>query len=121
MAKTFYTERDIEDLKARGVNSLVVNDDIVVTDLARERANKLGVELVREHDTPPSAPIRPYISKVKSPSAVSSTLKSPQKISDEGDLQKRVHQAVMAKLGDSVDPKLLEIIISRVLKNVEGG
>jgi hypothetical protein len=33
-------------------------------------------------------------------------------------LKARVHQAVMARLGDSVDPKLLETIISRVLDSI---
>ena len=69
MPKTFYTERDIQDLFQSGVTSLVVNDDVVVTDLGRERALKLGFELVREHDQPPSAPIRPYITDKPSPSA----------------------------------------------------
>lgn len=43
MAKTFYTERDIEDLHARGVTSIEVHDDVVLTDLARERALKLSL------------------------------------------------------------------------------
>lgn len=34
MPKTFITERDIDDMKARGVTSLDVNDNIVLTDLA---------------------------------------------------------------------------------------
>ena len=48
MAKTFYTERDIEDMARRGVTSLVVSDDIVLTDLARELALKNNIRLVRE-------------------------------------------------------------------------
>ncbi len=69
MPKIFYTERDIEDLFNSGVTSLVVNDDVVVTDLGRERAMKLGFDLVREFDQPPSAPVRPYITEKRSPSA----------------------------------------------------
>ena len=34
MPKTFYTERDIEDLSKRGVVSLVEDDDVVLTDFA---------------------------------------------------------------------------------------
>ena len=118
MPKTFYTDRDIQDLYDRGVTSLAVNDDVVVTDLGRERALKLGFELVREHDQPPAAPIRPYITKMTSPSASAGQPSQPKQIPSEEELQKRVYQAVMARLGDSVDPKLLETIISRVLKSI---
>ncbi len=113
MPKTFYTERDIEDLIARGVNSLALNDDIVVTDQAREKAMKLGFELIREHDQPQDAPIRPYIAKQVTPAS------KPRASSDKGDLEQRVHKAVMTRLGDSVDPKLLATIIKRVLNSIE--
>ena len=43
MAKIFYTERDIDDLKARGLDSIDVADNVVMTDLAVERAMKLGI------------------------------------------------------------------------------
>ena len=78
MPKIFYTERDIEDLYHNGVTTLVVNDDVVVTDLAREKARKLGVELIRENDQPSSAPIRPYITEKKSPSAAPSLPQAPE-------------------------------------------
>jgi len=38
MPKTFYTERDIEDLAKRGVLSLVEDDDVVLTEIARDKA-----------------------------------------------------------------------------------
>ena len=41
MAKTFYTELDIELLFKQGVTSLVVNEDVVLTELAREKAERL--------------------------------------------------------------------------------
>ncbi len=113
MPKTFYTEIDIEDLARRGVNSLVVDDDIVITDSAREKALKLGVQLVREHDKPPSAPERPYIAKQPSPATA-----KPAPSMDKADLHQRVHSAVMARLGGVADPKLLDTIIRRVLENV---
>ncbi len=77
MPKIFYTERDIEDLYHSGVTTLVVNDDVVVTDLGRESARKLGVELLKENDQPSSAPIRPYITEKKSPSAAPSLPQAP--------------------------------------------
>ncbi len=130
MPKTFYTERDIEDLAKRGVQSLVVDDDIVLTDLARDKAMRLGIGLLREHDQPPCAPERPYISKLASPSVgfpvqevsgpsgAGKNVAAPDNPVSSGDLSQRVRTAVLARLGDSVDPKLLETIIQRVLQNV---
>ena len=64
MAKVFYTEIDIVDMAKRGVLSLEVNDDVVLTDLAYEKANRLGLKLVRDKpDNPPAAPVRPYITQ----------------------------------------------------------
>jgi hypothetical protein len=130
MPKTFYTERDIEDLAKRGVISLLEDDDVVLTDLARDKAMRLGVEIVHEFDQPPSAPERPYITKLTSPSAsssgegdqakVSSTvIASPAgRSSDSDELFESVRAEVVSRLGDAVDPQLLDTIIRRVLQNV---
>jgi hypothetical protein len=119
MPKTFYTERDIEDLARQGVAALEIDDDVVLTDLARDRAMRLGVDLIREHDKPPAAPERPYIAP-QAPSASSkvsaSTVGSTP--ASSVDLHQRVRTAVVARLGDSVDPKLLDTIITRVLQNI---
>ena len=62
MAKIFYTERDIDDLFNSGTRSLQVTDDVVLTELAYEKAKRLGLQLVTDRaDTPPAAPVRPYI------------------------------------------------------------
>ena len=124
MPKTFYTERDIQDMFAQGITSLVVNDEVVVTDLGRERAMKLGFDLIRaaEKDTPQSAPVRPYITKQPSPTgSVALNAKKPAPAASKSDLEKRVYDAVVAKVGNTVDPKLLQTIIQRVLRNVGGG
>jgi hypothetical protein len=34
------------------------------------------------------------------------------------DLHQRVYKAALARLGDSVDPKLLDTIVQRVLKSI---
>lgn len=118
MPKTFYTERDIEDLAKQGVTAIQVDDDIVITDLGRDKARKLGVELVREHDKP-AAPERPHIAK-ESPSS-STAAPAPSNSSPpatSADLHERVRAAVVARLGDSVDAKLLDTIINRVLQNI---
>jgi len=123
MPKTFYTEWDIEDLAKRGVISLVVDDDVVLTDLARDKAMRLGIELVREK--PPSAPERPYLSELISPSASqpaqepgAASAQAVPKPSAGDELYQQVFDAVIARLGDSVDKNLLETIIRRVLHTV---
>ncbi len=120
MPKIFYTERDIEDLYHSGVTTLVVNDDVVVTDLGRESARKLGVELLKENDQPSSAPIRPYITEKKSPSAAPSLPQTPVPAPTRTAMEDRVLSSVKAKVGDTVDPGLLKTIIQRVLKSVGG-
>lgn len=114
MPKVFYTERDIEDLARRGVTSVSVTEEVVLTELAREKAERLGVALLREHDTPPSAPVRPYIAKPTQTSTTPRATPSPDKM----DLREKVRQAVIARLGNEVDRNLLETIITRVLDNV---
>ena len=128
MPKTFYTERDIEDLVQRGTQSLIVDDDIVLTDLAYEKARRLGLELLRQDDKPPAAPERPYIAKTQMASAkvekkINPPLSTPKPASASkpkgaDDMHTRVRDAVVARLGDSVDPKLLDTIIQRVLKSI---
>jgi hypothetical protein len=130
MPKTFYTERDIEDLLRQGVRSLIVDDDVVLTDLAYEKARKLGLELLQADHQPPAAPVRPYIAKLPSPSAgstadtaegpgVSAPLATPGAGTKSDDaLFQRVYNASLARLGDSVDPKLLALIVERVLKSI---
>jgi hypothetical protein len=141
MPKEFYTEKDIEDLVKRGIFSLEVNDNVVLTDLAYEKANKLGMRLVRDRpDNPPSAPVRPYITEKRPGLALQptpqpfgepaayhspSTLASPPTSSGVAsppqaggvDLHQRIHDAVIARLGSQVDAKLLDVIITRVLQS----
>jgi len=116
MPKTFYTERDIEDLARNGVRSLAVNDDVVLTELAYEKAEKLGVKLSDSIEKPPSAPQRPYIAVPKMDAKTSDQLRGPDMGND--DLQQRIRDAVIKRIGEQVDPKLLDTIIQRVLNNV---
>jgi hypothetical protein len=147
MPKTFYTDRDIEDLAKRGVISLLEDDDVVLTDLARDKAMRLGIEIVHKIDRPSSAPERPYITKLTSPSAIQfdsdegtrppvgperpyitkmtspSATSTGNEISSSGsssgdELYDNVRAEVVARLGDAVDPQLLDTIIRRVLQNV---
>ena len=113
MPKKFYTERDIEDMAARGEFTLTLCDSVVLTELAFEKAERLGVKLVQPHELPPSSPVRPYLSEPISPVKIP----APQ-TDDREDLRERIRKAVKAKLGDQIDPALLENIITRVLNNV---
>jgi len=117
MPKKFYTERDIEDMAARGQYALTVSDDVVLTELAFEKAERLGVKLEQPHPLPPVAPIRPYLSEEVIPSSKEQAAACPV-VEKDSDLHQRIRAAVKAKLGDQIDDNLLEAIISRVLNNV---
>ena len=129
MPKTFYTEKDIEELFQSGTKSLQVNDDVSLTDLAYEKAKRLGLQLIfNGADLPPIAPIRPYLSNGSHhTSAVASTpsVVNAQPKVDSGasavtqprtEVAQRIRSAVLARLGNQVDAKLLDSIIQRVVK-----
>ena len=115
MPKEFYTDRDIDDMIRDGKTSLVIGDDVVVTDLARERAFKNDFQFIKEHDLPDSAPIRPYI--VEKPIKKVS-IASEKK--HELNIEQQVFEAVQARVGNSVDPALLKTIVKRVINNIGG-
>jgi hypothetical protein len=112
MRKVFYTERDIEDMVQRGERSLVISDDVVLTDLAYEKAKRLGIELMQPNDSPPAAPIRPYINKtspIPKPAAPKQQASSKIEV-----IRANVKSAVRARLGSQVSDELLDRIIDRV-------
>lgn len=120
MPKVFYTEIDIEDMVKRGALSLEINDNVVLTDLAYEKANRLGMKLVRDKpDNPPAAPVRPYIAQQMPQKQLSATpgvgapLGAPPPAAT--DLAQRIRSAVVARMGSQVDQALLDAIIQRVL------
>ena len=123
MPKKFYTEKDIEELVRSGVKSLQVTDDVVLTELAYEKAKRLGFQLITDRaDIPPAAPVRPYLSE-KNPAqakpvvvSASSAASQPKPTQSGSDIESRIRSAVIAKLGNQVDAKLLDNIIHRVVK-----
>lgn len=118
MAKEFYTERDIEDMFKRGETLLNLTDNIVLTELAYEKANRLGMQLLRgQPDNPPSAPVRPYLSQITNTPATGAHTSEFQAIPTESDLHKRIRDAVIARMGNQVDSDLLDRIIKRVLQS----
>lgn len=123
MPKTFYTEKDIEELYKSGTRSLQVNDDISLTDLAYEKAKQLGVQLLFDDvDLPPIAPIRPYLSNESSQASTSVSTKpkvdsvNSAVTPSQADIAQRIRSAVLARLGNQVDVKLLDSIVQRVVK-----
>ena len=112
MGKEFYTERDIEDMVKRGERSIIVHDDVVLTDLAYEKAKRLGVVLVQPDDAPPAAPVRPYMNKPVS--AFKSNNSDPSHTPKIDMIRKNVKSAVRAKLGSQVSDAVLDRIIDRV-------
>ena len=96
MPKTFYTERDIIDLVNRGETSLEVNDDVVLTDNARDMALKRGMRLIRARLRAGHAEDR-----------------------GNAELVHRVKAAVIARLGDQVDAKLLDAVVTKVVNGLE--
>src|SRR5919107_621945 len=127
MPKEFYTEKDIEDLFQRGIRSLQVTENVVLTELAYEKAMRLDFQLITDRvDNPPAAPVRPYISEQQSrrtvetigPVAPAAIREAPSRASQgqkESDIEQRIRSAVIARLGNQVDAKLLDNIIHRVV------
>jgi hypothetical protein len=129
MPKQFYTEKDIEDLFNSGTRSLQLTDHVVLTELAYEKAKRLGLQLITDRaDTPPAAPVRPYIANGNSAapakatvSPVPATMAKPQPAQTQPKvlpIEQRIRSAVIAKLGNQVDAKLLDNIIHRVVKGI---
>jgi hypothetical protein len=95
MPKIFYTERDIEDMNARGVTSVDVHDGVVLTDLARERMFKFGMTPNR---------VKPNVHPEDNPQEI---------------LVHRIKAAVIARLNGQIDPVLLDNVIRRVLADMK--
>ena len=107
MAKIFYTDHDIEDLANQGVTSIETSDDVVLTDLARDKARRLGIALVSQRDRARTAKSdsNPPVDVAQSPKP-------------EGDMESRVFFAVKKRLGDQVDDALLRTIVKRVITSL---
>ena len=114
MAKTFYTERDIDDLKARGVESIEVNDNVVLTDLAVERAMKHGIKIHRRELSVPQASYSPSVNTY-----AAYPREAPRENAADAELKQKIKSAVLARLNGQVDEKLLDAVITRVLAGMK--
>ena len=108
MPKTIYTERDIEELARSGTREMALTEDIYLTDIARERAEKLGIALraVSPSGSAPPAPER-------SPALPGNLPASPEEVVG------RVKAEVIAKLGPAIDPFNQDRIVRRVVSQLK--
>lgn len=112
MAKIFYTERDIDDMKARGVTSIDITDNVVITDLALERAMRYEMKINRADSS--SAPKAIFSSSVNLVAAY------PREASaSDNELKQKIKSMVLAKLDGQVDAALLDAIITKVLNGMK--
>jgi L-fuculose-phosphate aldolase len=66
MAKIILTDKDIEDFAAQGKTSLVIEENMLLTDLAYEKAKRLGIEILPfTLQYSPSAPVRPNLDQTE--------------------------------------------------------
>ncbi len=103
--KIFYTERDIEEMHATGVTHIEISDNIVLTDLAREKAQNLGFSMVTGGSTATTSP----------PAAVTPATPAPNK----ADLIDHIKTRVIARLGSSAYNDLLDQIIPQILTQLD--
>lgn len=114
MAKTFYTERDIDDLHARGAHSIDVNDNIVLTDLAVERAMKYGIKINRRELSSPQASYSPSVNTY-----AAYPREASRESTSDADLKQKIKSAVLARLNGQVDERLLDAVITRVIAGMK--
>ncbi len=106
MPRIFYTERDIEDLARRGVHEIDVNDDVYLTDLARERMESLGIR-AKGAAAGPTSP---------APTAASTTGGSGSlSPAEKQQVIEKVKAGVIARLGPGVDTAMVDTIVRRVV------
>jgi hypothetical protein len=124
--KTFYTVRDIEDMHAAGVAEIAIHDDVVLTDVAREKAIALGMRLRaadaegggrRPEGIPRTAPAGQRVITSLAPGALASPSPRPPAGSggSSGELAGKIKAAVVARLGTDKYNDLLDRIIPQVL------
>ena len=114
MAKIFYTERDIDDMKARGIDSIDITDNVVMTDLALERAMKHGMKINRRELSSPQATYSPSVNTY-----AAYPRETSRETASDLELKQKIKSAVLAKLNGQVDEKLLDAVITRVLAGMK--
>ena len=135
--KTFYTVRDIEDMHAAGVVEIETHDDVVLTEVAREKAIELGmhlnpVEQANESHHRPGMPRMAVASQTKiTPAAVgtlpktsvspaiSPSLPQANTSAAPADRVMKIKAAVIARLGTDKYNDILDKIIPQVMSQLK--
>jgi hypothetical protein len=113
MPKVFYTDGDIDEMLKRGITSIDVTDNVVMTDLAVERAMKHEMKINRVESSPaPKAVLSQSVNL-----AVSSVHEVARK--PDADLKQKIKSLVLAKLDGQVDAGMLDAVITRVLAGMK--
>lgn len=119
MARTFYTERDIEDLAKRGVTEIQVDDSVYITDAAREMMDKLGIKRKVTNGASASSSVlkSPDVANLHAQSAPSAPASTNATLTDAERQQviEQVKSGVIARLGPGVDGAVVEQIVKRVV------
>lgn len=114
MPKIFYTERDVDDMKARGLTSIDVTDNVVLTDLALERAMKYEMKINRGEQSAPKATYSPSVNTY-----AAYQREAPRESASDAELKQCIRSAVLAKLDGQVDSALLDAVIARVVSGMK--
>jgi len=131
--KKFYTVRDIEDMHAAGVVEIETHDDVVLTDVAREKAISLGLHLnpVKPGQDSRQGPPMPRMAVAAQTRTTPATTGAMQRTPDSlppapaspransgaatGDRVMEIKAAVVARLGTDKYNDLLDKIIPQVM------
>ena len=113
MPKIFYTERDIDDMKSRGITSIDLTDNVVITDLALERAMRYEMKINRVEHAAPKATYSPSVN-----THAAYQREAPRESASDTELKQKIKSMVLAKLDGQVDGALLDAVIARVLNGM---
>jgi hypothetical protein len=118
--KTFYTERDIEDLHAAGQTQLEINDDVVLTELAREKAVDLGLRLIpiKQRSSQAEQLLRAFGAHLPASSKNLARTTTGPASSIDLELVERVKTGVIARLGTTEFNGLLDQVIPQIIARV---
>ena len=99
-----FTTADLADLLGGGVSVLAVHPSVTITHAALERLRSAGIRVVPWSADAPAAP-----APVPAPAAAAGP--DPESL-------EQIKRAVLARLGGTVDPALLDAVLRRVLASL---
>lgn len=118
MPRTFYTERDIEDMAKRGVTEIQVDDSVYITDVAREMMDRLGIKRKATNSAAASSSVlkSPDVANLhNTPPANKPAANGALSDSEKQQVIDKVKSGVIARLGAGVDSAVVDQIVRRVV------